>query len=276
MSDAAIEPPATRGWEAHLHLRLRGGANRTVLARREHRGPLVVQRPFYPEGDCCHLYLVHPPGGLVSDDRLMLEVDACDAARVLLTTPAATKFYRARESIPASLSQSLRVDGSHLEWLPQETIVFEGAHARASTRVELTGESAFIGWEILCLGRPAAGEGFASGSIHQDFELWRDGTPLLLDRLRLAPGAALDAPWGLEGARAMGSLLAWPATPADRDAVRALVDEELACTLVDGVLLARSLAAQGETVRRRLELVWRTLRPRLLRREPHAPRIWST
>lgn len=276
MSTAATGTLTPAGWEARLRLELRGGPGRTVLAAREHRGPLVVQRPFHPEGEVCHLYLVHPPGGLVSGDRLMLEVDANDDARVLLTTPAATKFYRARAGEPALLSQTLRVNGSHLEWLPQETIVFEGARARARTRVELRDGARFIGWEILCLGRPAAGEGFASGSVEQDFELWHDDAPLLLDRLRLTPGDALDAPWGLDGSRALGSLLAWPATRDDLDAARAAGDDALACTLVDGVLLARSLAPQGEAVRRRLEAVWRALRPRLLGREPHAPRIWST
>ena len=276
MTDAAIGSPATAGWDARLRLRLRGGGQRTVLVEREHRGPLVVQRPFYPEVDVCHLYIVHPPGGLVSGDRLTLAVDAQAEARVLLTTPAATKFYRARGAEAATLSQTLLVEGSQLEWLPQETIVFAGAHARACTRVELRGDAVFIGWEILCLGRPAAGEEFTSGSIHQDFELWADGAPRLIDRLRLVPGDALDAPWGFAGARALGSLLAWPAMPADLAAARDAGDDELACTLVDGVLVARSLAPQGETVRRRLESVWRTLRPRLLGRAPQAPRIWST
>ncbi len=62
---------------------------------------------------------------------------------------------------PRSPSTS-RVDDGALEWLPQETIVFDGARARSTTQVELAGDARFLGWEIACLGRPANGEGFAS------------------------------------------------------------------------------------------------------------------
>jgi urease accessory protein len=269
-------PPTSAGWEARLDLALRAEDGRTRLVSRAHRGPLVVQRPFWPEGDVCHLYLVHPPGGIVSGDHLRLELQATHGAHALVTTPAATKFYRARAGEPARLVQNLQVADAALEWLPQETLVFNGARARARTRVMLAGTARFIGWEVLCLGRPAADELFASGDIAQDFELWHGEQPLLLDRLRLAPGPALQAPWGLDGATALGSLLAWPAQADALDAVRALQDDTLACTLVDKALLVRTLAAQGEVVRQRLLRVWQALRPRLLGRPPVSPRIWAT
>src|SRR5690349_6561885 len=95
------------GWQAHLRLRFENGVRphllakgagaagtRTRLVERRHTGPLIVQRPFYPEGDPCHVYLVHPPGGVVGGDELRIEVDVGAAAHALLTTPAATKFYR--------------------------------------------------------------------------------------------------------------------------------------------------------------------------------------
>lgn len=260
-------------WEADLRLGLRHDGRRTVLASRSHRGPLVVQRPFWPEGEVCHLYLVHPPGGIVSGDHLRLTLDVGRGAHGLVTTPAATKFYRARGDEPARLEQRLDVADARLEWLPQETIVFDGAEARAATRVNLSGNAGFIGWEILCLGRPASDERFTRGAVHQDFELWRDGQPVLLDALRLAPGDALQAPWGLAGHAALGTLVATPATAQLVDAIR---DPSIACTLVDGVLMARTLAAQAETVRRRLHAAWRRLRPAILDREALAPRIWAT
>lgn len=264
-------------WEADLRLGLRNDGTRTVLAQRSHRGPLVVQRPFYPEDAVCHLYIVHPPGGIVSDDHLTLQVSAREAAHALITTPAATKFYRARNAAAAHLTQSLDVENATLEWLPQETLIFDGACARARTRVVLGDGARFIGWEVLCLGRPAGDQLFTSGAVHQDFELWRDDEPLLLDRLRLAPDEALHESWGFAGHTALGTLMAWPATPAEVEAVRASDEHgELACTLVDGALLVRSLAAQGETVRRRLQRVWQLLRPRLIGRPALAPRIWST
>ena len=264
-------------WEAELRLALRHDGARTVLAQRAHRGPLVVQRPFYPEGDICHLYLVHPPGGIVSGDHLTLDLSARDGAHALVTTPAATKFYRAREGAAAHLVQRLDVAGATLEWLPQETLVFDGAQARCATHVVLGDDARFIGWEVLCLGRPASAEPFASGAVHQDFQLWRGNEPLLLDRLRLAPDAALGESWGFAGHAALGTLMAWPAAVADLDALKETAAADLlACTLVDGVLLVRTLAAQGEEVRTRLHGAWRLLRPRLLGRDVSAPRIWAT
>jgi urease accessory protein len=260
-------------WEAELRLGLRDDGTKTVLASRIHRGPLVVQRPFHPEGAVCHLYLVHPPGGIVSGDHLHLHLHVGAGAHGLVTTPAATKFYRARDAGAATLDQHLEIDDGALEWLPQETLVFDGAVSRSRTKVHLTGRARFIGWEVLCLGRPASDETFTRGSVHQDFELWREGTPVLLDHQRLSPGAALEQPWGLGGHSALGTLLATPATSQDLESVR---EPHLACTLVDEVLMIRTLAAQGETVRQRLHAAWRALRPPILRREALAPRIWAT
>src|SRR5205085_6360717 len=93
------------GWQAELRLRFNCDApgplrpGRTRLVERQHRGPLVVQRPFYPEGDPCHVYLVHPPGGVVGGDALRIDATVDPGAHALITTPAATKFYRCEERI---------------------------------------------------------------------------------------------------------------------------------------------------------------------------------
>jgi urease accessory protein len=267
-------------WHARLELAFRATGARTVLARRRHVGPLIVQRPFYPEGGTCHVYLVHPPGGIVGGDALELAVQVAPQAHALLTTPAATRFYRAGPHPRARLTQDLEVDDGALEWLPQETIVFDGARARTATRVHLAGPAPrFIGWEIACLGRPENGERLSAGELHQDFLLHRDGTPLLLDRLRLAGGsAALDAPWGLCSAQAMGTLLMYPARGVDLAPLRALASDGVrhALSIVDDVLVCRALAPQAEALKQLFSAIWLQLRPRLLGREAVPPRIWAT
>ena len=89
--------PAHSSWHARLELGFRDSGTRTVLAHRRHIGPLMVQRPFYPEGSICHVYLLHPPGGLVGGDSLTVDVDVAGGARALVTTPAAGKFYRSAQ-----------------------------------------------------------------------------------------------------------------------------------------------------------------------------------
>ncbi len=268
-----------KSWKAKLELGFRQSGGRTILARRQHVGPLVVQRPFYPEGPICHVYLVHPPGGIVGGDAVSLQVEVEPEAHALLTTPAATRFYRAGPHPRATLTQSLSVNAGALEWLPQETIVFDGARARSTTRVDLAGEARFLGWEIACLGRPANGETFDTGELQQDFLLYRDGEPLLLDRMRLSGGsAALGAPWGLAGNQAMGTLLMYPARNLDLAALRELSqgDARHALSVVDEVLVCRALAAQAESLRLLFTAMWLKLRESLLGRVAVAPRIWAT
>lgn len=266
-------------WRARLELQFARASGRTTLTRRRHLGPLVVQRPFYPEGDICHVYLVHPPGGIVGGDQLELVAELEPQAHALLTTPAATRFYRAGPHPAATLRQQLKVVDAALEWLPQETIAFSGAQARMSTRVELVGDARFFGWEITCLGRPANASLFEAGSLRQDFLLYRDGRPLLLDRQRLTgSSAALAASWGLAGAQAIGTLLMYPAHGVDLVSLRQLdgTGTRHAMTVVDGVLLCRATAAQAEPIRNHFTQLWLTLRRSLLGRAAVVPRIWAT
>ena len=283
MSSVGAEAQAVPvvGWQAELELGFRRDATRTVLSSRRHRGPLLVQRPFYPEGEVCHVYLVHPPGGIVAGDQLRLVAAGASGSHALLTTPAATKFYRASPGREALLVQTLTLDDSVMEWLPQENIFFCGAQARVTTQVHLTRRSRFIGWEVSCYGRPAGNQWFTQGTLRQAFEIWCEGQPIVLDHL-CVEGASpmMQAPWGLAGHTALGSLLAYPALQEDVMDLRSLCPQgahpDLSVSLADNVLVCRVAGAQGEQVRARLLSVWRFLRPRLLQREALPPRIWAT
>jgi urease accessory protein len=285
MLAAAMDAPA--GWTAELGLAFERRGERTLLVERRHRGPLQVQRPFYPEGEGRpHVYLLHPPGGLVSGDELEIAVDVRAQAEGLITTPAATKVYRARPGGGrAQQRQTLTVGaGASLEWLPQETIVFSGAQVRLETRVVLANDARFLGWEIACLGRPAGDQGFVRGACEMRFELAREGRPLVVDRTRVEAGGPVHtAAWGLGGRPVSGLLLASP-PPVDAgvlDAVRALAGElpagDLAsATLLDGALVCRYLGDSGERARAHFARVWSLLRPAVVGCAPSAPRIWST
>jgi len=269
------------GWEARLALRFEQRAGRTVLAHRSHEGPLAVQKPFYPEGDVCHVYLLHPPGGVVGGDRLAIEIEVASDAHAVITTPAAGKFYRSAGHASMQEQRLSVAPGAVLEWLPQETILYARCRASLSTRVTLVPGARFIGWEILCLGRPAAGERFDAGVCRQRLELWCEDRPLLIERSTIAGGSALlRAPWGFAGRTVSGTFLATPAgetmLAAVREAVAVEGDDLFSATLLDSVLLCRYLGDSAESARRCFTDAWRAVRPGLLGRAAQPPRIWRT
>lgn len=284
-------------WRGMLRLSLAAEGGRTYVARRRHEGPFCIQQPFYPGDGACHVYLLHPPGGLAGGDELVLDVEAASAAAALLTTPASTKFYRS-DGPPSTQIQTLRVAaGAALEWLPQDTILFGGSRAVIKTDVELDAAAQFIGWDMTALGRPLSGDRYAAGSLDQRTAIHVDGEPLLLERLRFsASDDVLAAKWGLAGFAVVGTLYAWPADAAVLDLARrhlgtaaatfdelpaqadrgAPPDRRCGATLLDRLLVIRCLARQPEALRNTFAMLWAALRPAVLGRAPSAPRIWTT
>lgn len=267
--------PVAAPWKAELELSFERAGPRSVLAARRHDGPLVVQKPLYPEGGAvCHAIVVHPPGGIAGGDELALGVRVGAGAHALLTTPGAGKWYRSAGAWAAQRLDFEVVPGGCLEWLPQETIVFDGAAAHLGSEVRLQGDAHFLGWEILCFGRTGSGERFRKGEIRLDNRLYRDGKLVWLERGRIAGGSALlESPAGLHGRTVCATLLAAGA-PFDLAACRAI--EGLAVTQLPGVLVARYLGDSSEQAKRLLARLWAVLRPALAGREAVEPRIWRT
>ena len=150
-------------------------------------GPLTIQSPFYPENGVCHLYLLHPPAGIVGGDRLKLTVSAEENSSVLLTTPGATKFYRDEweAGSPGAVFFPSRT-GLHLNGLPQETIYFPDANAQLSTTIRLEGSAQYLGWEINCLGLPANQKDFGSGRARIRLYVIRGGGFVLIESLYIS------------------------------------------------------------------------------------------
>jgi urease accessory protein len=273
IATAATLAARATGWEAKLELSYERRGARTVLARRVHRGPLVVQKSLYPEGDAvCQNVIVHPPAGIVGGDRLALEVAVGERARAQLTTPGAAKWYRSAGPLA---HQSLRfsvASGALLEWLPQENIVFDGAMSELETHIALAGDAVFFGSEIVCLGRRLAGERFASGLLSQDVTVRRDGARQWIERTRLSGGSRLlEAPVGLERKSVFGTFLAAaPRVPENLMARCREVgcdDGDVAVTRVSGVLLVRYRGQSPEAARNYFVLAGL---------DAVQPRIWTT
>ncbi|WP_404364545.1 urease accessory protein UreD [Marinobacter sp.] len=257
----------------------------TRMTRARHEGPLRVQRPFYPEGKhgCCHVYLLHPPGGLVSGDALNIRARLDSNSHALLTTPAAAKLYKAdSHGVAWAQHTTLSVaDGATLEWLPQETLAFDGSRGEQTTSIHLTGEARCVGWEILALGRPASDLPFATGLLEQRFELTRDGKPLWQERQTLDPAhPRFKGKWGQGGATVQATL--WAVGLEDEpEAIEALREtmppsHRWAVTRRRGVLLLRYLGNERNEAWNLCQQAWEILRPRLTGKPAHVPRIWLT
>ena len=280
------EALAPRGWQAQLDLEYTLRGNKTRLFRKQQRGPLTVQRSFYPEGEICHNYILHPPGGVVGGDSLEINVDTGQATHALLTTPGATKFYRSSEQRLASQSQNLTVGtGATLEWLPQQNIFFPGANVALNTQIDIATGGRFAGWEMHCFGRPANGETFSTGSLRSRTTVKMAGELRLVEQLNTQAQNTLLSPTGLRGHAIHGCLIAGPCNIEQRDVLEQilLASREtgsyalpVGITLIDEVLIVRALGEQSEPMHELFTRFWLALRQHWLEIPPCVPRIWAT
>jgi urease accessory protein len=282
-SSPLVQPMAREGWDADLRLRFARRGQRTILVERMHSGPLMVQKALYPEGgETCHVVVIHPPGGIAGGDRLQLRIALDECTHALLTTPGAGKWYKANGR---GASQQLQFDvaaGALLEWLPQETILFDAAQARMQARIELAGNARYAGWEVLCLGRRAAGERFQSGSWRQHLCILRDGAPIWSDFAEMrGDDPLLHSPIGMQGRSVVGRMLvAAGAMPAELlENCRAIEPASAvvhALSALPEICVATCLADDAEAIRNYFEALWALLRPWYAGRDARRPRIWST
>ena len=279
-----LAEPLSSTWRARLSLGFQRREAATILARREHVGPLRIQKALYPEGEAvCHAIVLHPPSGIVGGDELEIDVTVGPGAHALLTTPGAGKWYRSAGAWASQrLGFAVEAQGV-LEWLPQETIVFDAARAAMRSTVDLADDARFIGMEVLCLGRRASGEKFTEGALRLDTRIRRAGRPVWLERGLLEGGSdLLDAAAGLAGFSVSGTFLAAASgvEPGLLAACRDIPIHETGArhgiTALPEILVARYLGHSSEAARQWFVALWQALRPALIGREAQLPRIWNT
>jgi len=233
----------------------------TRLAHLYQRDPLRVLFPGPAAGDPPVAVIVTTSGGLVAGDRLDIAVELAPGAAAHVTASAAEKVYRSTGRT-TTIKQTFSV-GPHaaLEFLPPETILFDGARLRRETVIDLAPGSAFLGGDIVVFGRRARGERFASGFLREVWELRRNGELVWGDALHLEEdvGPIIDDPACFDGAAAFATMIFSP--PAGN--VRSLLDcarvVQAACaatglragaTAVSGLVIVRWLAADAAVLRR--------------------------
>jgi urease accessory protein len=270
-------------WRANLDLSFVRREQRTLLAAKSHRGPLQVQKALYPDGPgICHVTVLHPPGGVADGDALAIAARLGPGSRVCLTTPGATKWYRCpRVESEQQLHFSVGA-GAALEWLPRENILFDGSKARMQLDVELAPTAQFFGWEILCFGRRASGEGWHTGGLRLDTRIRQAGHPLWCERANILAGSGFDSsPVGLDGYSVSGTFVAAGAgisaelLAACRTRLPSGGDSRVGVTTLPRVLLARYLGHSSQGAFSWFTSLWTVLRPALIHQPAVAPRLWA-
>jgi urease accessory protein len=222
--------------------------------------------------------LANTAGGLVGGDRMGTEVEIGAHGAVTVTAQAAEKVYRSLGPETVVGNRLAVHDGAWLEWLPQETIVFDRARLRRTMRIDLRGSACAMAGEILVFGRVARGERVTSGLIHDAWEIRRDGRMIWADALHLDGdiAATLAKTPAFGGGLAYGTLV-FAATDAAaqletlREAAGAT---DGAVTCVGSVVIARWLSPDPYRLRQAFGHAWRTLRQQARGLPPQLPPIW--
>ena len=274
-------------WHARLQLDYTAEHSARTVARYEHNGPLRILQSLYPEGDAiCHNVLVHPPGGLVGGDTLDITTTVGPGAHGLVTTPGATRFYRSTGPLALQRSHLTLAEGARLEWLPLETLAYDGCEALNRLDLDLTDGAELIAWDVTALGLPHAGAPFVRGSLTQH-QQWA-GHWLERGTLHAQDDLLMNGALGLAGQRCLASLVLACGTPLARtrreallEATRALLDahpQGRLCGVTapnDHMLVLRGLAPVVEPLMQLWRQVRAAWRGQLWGLPEAAPRIWS-
>lgn len=273
---------ASRGGEVRLVLR-RSPDGTTAIAYLFHAQPLRVLFPYTERGDIFQAAIACVSGGLVGGDRLDIAVNLEDGAQATVIGQAAEKIYRSLGP-DCEVETELRAgNGAWLEYLPQETILFDAARLRRRTRVFLANQSQFLGGGIVVFGRTARGEKLSRGLLHDAWEIrGGDGRLKWKDALHMDGDfeALLANPATFGGASAYGSLIyAGDKAAQYLAAVREIAPQS--ATLRSGatsfrdLLIVRFLGSNTLELRDAFASVWKHLRSSAGGLPPVLPRLWS-
>jgi urease accessory protein len=248
-------------------------------ARLRHLYQAAPSRVLFPDpdpGEPAQGAFVNVAGGLAGGDRIELSLGLEEGARFTATTPAAEKVYRSLGPATEVASRIEVADGAACEWLPQETILFDGARLRRRLHIHLSEGARLLAAEMLVLGRAAHGERFARGALLDAWRVRRGGRLVWADSLRLDdPAAAGAGRFLLDGANAVATLLlAAPDAAAHRDRAREMSGGG-ASLVAPGLLLVRWMGGAG-AVRAAICGALPVLRAEALGHPARLPRLWRS
>lgn len=246
-----------------IRLQRASGGLRMAFRR---RGDVTVPRTLFQEGSAKarlpkafqqppEAVLINTAGGLTGGDRFSTEIELEEGAGLMVTTQACERVYRSLGG-PAEVEARLRLGtGARLDWLPQETILFDGGRLRRRLDVDLAGDAEFLAVEAVLFGRTAMGESVRSGTFHDRWRIRRGGKLLFADDLRIEGdiAAQLARPAVLAGQVAMATAIyAGQWIDALLEPVREAIGDAGGASAWGGKLLVRIAAPDGLALRSKL------------------------
>lgn len=272
------------GWQGILELDYQKIGNTTQLVKAYSQAPLKIQRSFYPEGQgICHSIILHTAGGVVGGDRLSQTIHLQPETQVLLTTPAASKIYRSQGEIAYNHINIELQKNTYLEFIPRESIIFNGARINQNLRVNLAESACYLGWEITRFGRTARGETFTQGEWKSCTEIWQNQSPIWIDRQGFtASEELLNSPHGLGGKPVIATLV-WVGQSVSEDGVKQIrqlweqreTSSQAGVTQLISGLLCRYRGNSTQEVIDWFTEVWRFLRQNYIGQLGAKPRVWQ-
>lgn len=224
---------------------------RTRLTRLYQEGCAKIRLP-HTHDRSLQAVLINTAGGLTGGDDIAWAIEAAPSARLVLTTQACERVYRSLGD-DATIRTTLNVGAdAHLDWLPQETILFEGARLDRSLDVDLAPGASFFAVEAVLLGREAMGETAQNARLRDNWRIRRQDRLIHAEATRLTgEPPERDAPALLAGAAAFATLL-YIGPDAERrlEPVRALLQDQSGASLNGDRLTIRALAESGLALRR--------------------------
>ena len=259
----------------------------TVIGGLYQRTPLRALFPRPEQGEPLTAVLVNSSGGVVGGDRLSVNVEAEDGAAVLVIGQAAEKVYRSAGPVARAKVILTARPGSWIEFLPQGTIVYDGARFRRVTTIDADPGGRVMAGEALSLGRVERGERFTSGLFHDEWRVRVGGRLIWADALHLSDAdgedmtGAIDSAAGFDGASGYATFIYVARDAAEHLAAARLFLADApgavraGATSFDGVLLARWLGPNPAAVRGALGRFWARFRAEAAGRPGRLPTIWN-
>jgi urease accessory protein len=258
-----------------VHLGVRQTAAGTAIASLHQAGCLNIRFPR-KHGAELEAVLINLSGGVADGDALTVALQAGDGCELTLSTPSAERIYRAMPGAPAAqiATQASVSAGARLNYLPQETLLFEGCALRRSLHIDLDPQGTFLGVEAKIFGRTRSGEAITTLRLHDSIILRRGGRLILQDTVRLQGDvrATLAAAAGAAGCTAAATLI-YAAPNAEHFLApvrKALHGAQAGASAWNGLLLVRLLAPDGQALRRALLPALKILVATPL------PRLWAS